>query len=354
MTQHYNILCLDGGGIRGLITALLLQNLPSTAVSNANLFAGTSTGGIISIALASGIDVAKIVDLYSNQCSSIFNPKDSPAASVDQMTAYITAILPTDLQWAAGLLAAACKANVLPINLFSAKYSNASLQTQIRNVLGDKAGTSVRKAANPLFVTTFQLDRNSQWTPISLDNLPWSTTPEDVTLLDAALCTSAAPTYFPPYQQSSLGYCIDGGTFANNPSTFVLARALKAGIQADRIRMLSIGTGATQSAVPPSYFAETVPAELWGTYQYMIPLTPPPSVPSELLISLMMDGSSEIDDLQTTSVLKGNYLRVEVPLTQPVTLDDCNEVPTLKTLANQFVQQPAWATIKKWVTENFV
>ena len=57
------ILSCDGGGIRGLIPALLLQQLPSSFLGQVYLLAGTSTGGIISLALACNVTVDDIVDV---------------------------------------------------------------------------------------------------------------------------------------------------------------------------------------------------------------------------------------------------------------------------------------------------
>lgn len=357
MAQNYNILCCDGGGIRGLLTAMLLNDLPSTALQNTAVFAGTSTGGIIAIALSAGVQPKNLVTLYSSQCSTIFPPNAPPAASVSQMKAYLENVLPSELTWTAEAIALACAAGVLPKNLFSAKYTNDSLRKQIEQTLGDSATSTFESLSKGLFVTTFQLDNGSgQWVPISIDNFPSSTTSSS-TLIDAALSTSAAPTFFPPYNHPLLGYCVDGGTFANDPSTFVLSRVLSAAstlnIDVSNIRMLSIGTGSSASSVPSSYFG-TVPPELWGTYQYMFPTPAAPGVPSELLINLMMDGSSELDDSQTESVLGARYLRVQVPLTSAITLDDCSEVPALMTMANSFMQSPQWTTIVDWVNANFV
>jgi patatin-like phospholipase/acyl hydrolase len=70
-------------------------------------------------------------------------------------------------------------------------------------------------------------------------------------------CTIAAPVYFPPHQHPTYGLCIDGGVFANNPSTLALARVLNSGILEDRnienIRILSVGTGQTQNRMRPEY-----------------------------------------------------------------------------------------------------
>jgi uncharacterized protein len=349
MPQNYNILCCDGGGIRGLLTALLLQGLPTNAISNATVFAGTSTGGLISIALAGGVSLSDVISLYSTGCSGIFTGSGATEAEVK---AYLTTL--TGSPDVAEVLWGFIWAGILPSNLFAAKYSNTSLAATFGSTLGTAANTKFGQLATKLFVTTFQLDNGSnQWLPISIDNL--TNNPTDSTLLEAALCTSAAPTFFPPYLHSTLGYCVDGGTFANNPSTFVLSRALANGIDPSSIRLLSIGTGQTGNCIPSSYFG-TVSPNLWGTYQWMFPLSgAPSSIPSETMLNLMMDGSSLLDDEQSGTILPtGNYLRVEVPLTQPITLDACSEVPTLQNLAKSFMAGPQWTTMQQWVTNNFV
>ena len=61
----YRILSCDGGGIRGVITAKLLQALDPSVLKNIDLFAGTSTGSIIALGLASGVPIDTIVELYS-------------------------------------------------------------------------------------------------------------------------------------------------------------------------------------------------------------------------------------------------------------------------------------------------
>lgn len=348
MTTNYNILCLDGGGIRGLLTSILLENLPAAALANTVVFAGTSTGGILAIALAAGVDTQKLVDLYSTSCNSIFGSDLSPAASKDQIKSYLRQFagpLEADTLWEL------IEHHVVPVNLFSAKYNPKGLQGALLSTFGAHASTLVSALPQKLFVTTFQFDRKGSWMPISFDNLLPSS--NDATLLDAALCTSAAQTYFPPHKHPTLGYCIDGGTFANNPSTFVLSRALQCGTDPRSIRMLSIGTGASVNSVPVSYF-DQVPPELWGLYQYAFPVKAPASVGKMPLLGTMSAGSSEVDDEQTASILGPHYIRVEVPLPRPITLDSCSEVPTLAQMANDYVKSAEWAEAVKWVTENFV
>src|ERR1051325_4064206 len=79
MTTNYNIITCDGGGIRGLITAILLNDLvsnppqgytPNVILSNVNLFAGTSTGGIIAIGLSCGLSPSSLVS-FTNQNAQV-------------------------------------------------------------------------------------------------------------------------------------------------------------------------------------------------------------------------------------------------------------------------------------------
>jgi uncharacterized protein len=73
----YRILALDGGGSRGIIPATILDCLQKETGINPlehfDLIAGTSTGGIIGIALAAGISPAELVDLYLNKSGEIFS-----------------------------------------------------------------------------------------------------------------------------------------------------------------------------------------------------------------------------------------------------------------------------------------
>lgn len=54
--MSFKILSFDGGGIRGLITALLVQDLDKShsVISKAGDFAGTSAGALISLGLTAG------------------------------------------------------------------------------------------------------------------------------------------------------------------------------------------------------------------------------------------------------------------------------------------------------------
>ncbi len=77
MNQPFRILSINGGGTRGLIPATLLNGIYQATGQHPtelfDLFAGTSTGGIISIGLAYGLEPAQLVDLYLNQSEKVFH-----------------------------------------------------------------------------------------------------------------------------------------------------------------------------------------------------------------------------------------------------------------------------------------
>src|SRR5712691_6048927 len=72
----YRILALDGGGIRGVYTSVLLRRLSEQVpgfLDRAQLLAGTSTGGILALALAKGMTANELVALYQDNGNQIFS-----------------------------------------------------------------------------------------------------------------------------------------------------------------------------------------------------------------------------------------------------------------------------------------
>ena len=333
------ILSCDGGGIRGLMTALLIQSLDRQygILSKANMFAGTSTGGIIALALASGVPISQVVNLYETQGANIFQTLDIQ----------FDCLLPEDRE------AAAAAGLPDPLEFFQAKYDNTGLQSVIQQVLPSYANTLQSLTPNVL-VNTFQLNNAApdnacpqiaQWMPVTLDNLAGSATSQ-TTILDACMCTSAAPLYFPPYQHPDLGYCSDGGIFANNPSTAAIARALSAGAQLGQITMLSMGTGLTPNALQVSN------PKCMGINTWLWPFASGPA-PAFPLLNALMDGVSSLTDFECAQILGARYIRADVCLPQAVDLDDYESIGVLETAVQQYMQTPAWTAVQTWVQNNF-
>src|SRR6266481_2233382 len=79
MRERFQILSLDGGGLKGLFTASFLANWEkergTRVIDHFDLISGTSTGGIIAIGLGLGFSAEQIKDLYLNKADQIFPPK---------------------------------------------------------------------------------------------------------------------------------------------------------------------------------------------------------------------------------------------------------------------------------------
>ena len=78
--REFRILAIDGGGIRGIFPATFLAGLEERYLGGVSvsqyfdLIAGTSTGGIIALGLASGLTASELRDLYIERGCDIFPP----------------------------------------------------------------------------------------------------------------------------------------------------------------------------------------------------------------------------------------------------------------------------------------
>ncbi len=74
--MSFRILSLDGGGIRGVVTATILaaieQRINQPLNQYFNLIAGTSTGSLLAAAIARGCHSKEIIDLYKQKGKIIF------------------------------------------------------------------------------------------------------------------------------------------------------------------------------------------------------------------------------------------------------------------------------------------
>ena len=199
------ILSIDGGGSRGIIPATILSCIQDdhhkSPLELFDLFAGTSTGGIICIGLAAGLPPDKLVDLYLHKAKEIFFEP-----WLDDMT---------------------------PIDEYvQASYSNARLYEIMESLVGEKTLGNLHEDAwfggknKRLMVATFDLapddaaDRNKNYRPHIMHSSFMKC--KDIKLKDLALMTSAGPTYFPIVQQRY----IDGGVALNNPSMAAVTFAI--------------------------------------------------------------------------------------------------------------------------------
>ena len=350
----YVILACDGGGIRGLISTMLLGGLDASVLDAVDLYAGTSTGSIIALGLASGLPIATIQNLYgsANNCSTIF----TPYLSASERNA-ARALFERRLQ-AALAVPAESTAGGIPWNTIWQKiveiaeelafpmYSSSGLQGLLSDNFPDK---TLAQLTPSVVVPSFQIDNGASpsapWQAQLFHNLPGLSGPDlsGTSLIDTAMSSAAAPLYFEPHALSGYGRFADGGVFANNPSAAALAALIGSGVLAQKgltlqdVVMISVGTGIDASSYPPpdSVLPYGILGWLWPKQD-----GPAPSFP---LSGAMFDGTSQINDMVSGMLLSpGNYFRINVPLTSTVSLDDCSAIPTMISATETYMATSAW------------
>ncbi|MDH1624833.1 CBASS cGAMP-activated phospholipase [Shewanella xiamenensis] len=218
--RNFRILALDGGGLRGTFTAAVLAKWDdmlkagggSELISHFDLVAGTSTGAILAIGLAMGLQPREILEFYEKKGSQIF-PKDRKLR-----------------HW------------------LKSKHDSATLRELLTEVYGNK--TLAADSRCRLVIPTVRA-KQGQAEAIVTPHSPDRTAYRGISAVDAALASSAAPTYFDEVTFDgpvALETFLDGGVWANNPILPALAEAVRyLKIPLERIDVLSIGTLSSES-----------------------------------------------------------------------------------------------------------
>jgi uncharacterized protein len=348
--RRYRILSLDGGGIRGLLTAYLLRELDRTCdfLKRVDLFAGTSTGGILALGLAGKVKIEDLIKLYSTKAKQIFKrpppPSDTEMAAIFVGAKAVGKLLKKknfDVDLAAGASQ----------KLFAVKYISDGLREALEGVF--KANPTITKLDRKVLVTTFRLDSERGWSPVVIHNLPGQGQPLiESSVVEAAMCTAAAPTYFAPYKHKKLGYCVDGGMFANNPGSLAVSAAVRADYDIGTIAVLSVGTGGRVSRYP----LEKMPisASYLGILPWMWPKASPKyQTPESPLLAALFDGTSASGEMVCDGLLGSRYSRVQVQLREVIELDDTDAVGRLEVIAKEHVKTAEWAATVAWTKDYF-
>lgn len=263
--SKYRILTFDSGGIRGLLSILLIEQMDEKLPGwrdNVDLIAGTSTGGIIALALANGIKPDRLKDFYLNECEKIFEKS------------YIREFS----------------------NIVEADYDNKHLSKVIYGIFKHKL---LKHLKTNVLIPTFDLDNEDpdplkrQWKPKFFHNFRGRDNDGDEKAADVAMYTTAAPVLFPSVD----GY-IDGCVIAVNPSMSALAQTQDSRNEQPApsfsdIVMLSVGTGTIVSRIEGKRHD-------WGYGQWLQPM-----------IRIMFDGASEVTDYQCRQFLNDRYHRID-------------------------------------------
>lgn len=191
MGKHpFKILCIDGGGIKGLFSAQILakfEEVYDTKISEQfDLICGTSTGGIIALAASANISMSDVVNFYKEKGPKIFAQKRKK--NLGKLWLKIKQIC------------------------YKGKYSNEELRKALAEVFKDK---KIYESSNLLCIPAF--DIITAMPRVFKRDYKKFTEDNKKTYVDVALATSAAPTYLPIHNLESSQY-VDGGVWANNPS----------------------------------------------------------------------------------------------------------------------------------------
>ena len=304
------ILSIDGGGIRGVIPACILNEIEKRknkpVAEMFDLIAGTSTGGILAVCLTAPdankkpkYSALDIVGLYEKEGGKIFSK--SPWKSVMSLG-----------------------------NLIDEKYSHKGIEEVLKNYLGESRLTD---CVTEVIVTSYETEGRF---PYFFKSMKAKKEPgHNFYLREVARATSAAPTYFEaaklgaeaPREYYSL---IDGGVYANNPAMCGYVEVIKKFGTKDDILLVSIGTGELTRQI--SYGD----VKNWGLLEWARPL-----------LNVVFDGVSDTVDYQLKQLLpdmdgKKRYFRFQTRLDiGNDNMDDASHtnIRALKLKAEQLIEE---------------
>jgi patatin-like phospholipase/acyl hydrolase len=219
----FRILSLDGGGIKGAFTASVLAEYEKVSgeplYRSFDLITGTSTGGILALALGMSIPAEDIVRFYREHGPDIF-----PSMST-------FARLGSAFRW-----------------FFAPKHSHKVLREKLTQVLGDRR---FGEAKTRLLIPTYDAVGGRIFL-LKTGHHPRFRYDVNALAVDVALATSAAPTYFAaaPFPEHEGASFVDGGVWANSPVMAGLVESLAfLNVQIQDVAMLSIGTTSTPFSI---------------------------------------------------------------------------------------------------------
>ena len=266
-SQPRKLLTIDGGGIRGLLTLGMLQDLEHKLAAAAgrgsdfrlceyfDYIAGTSTGGIIAAGLARGMSTAQLIQFYQDYGSEIFE-----------------------------------KANIL--KRLTSLYAADPLRKLLRKVFNAEDDGSYDENAPDrtlfpehlkclLMIVTRNVTTDSPWPVSSNPDARYNdpTRPDcnlRIPLWQLVRASTAAPIYFPPEVLNwdpsdplkSFTF-VDGGVTPYNNPAFMLFRmathpAYRLGWKTGERNLLVVSMGTGSAATPNFRQTEIIPANLAG------------------------------------------------------------------------------------------
>jgi patatin-like phospholipase/acyl hydrolase len=324
--RPFRVLCLDGGGIRGVFTAAVLRRWEEMTerkvVEHFDLIAGTSTGGILAIGLGLGMSPAEMERFYVSRGTTIF-PVEEPIRSL------------------------ACSLR----HWFASKFDRTVLE---KAVVEAYEGAPVKmpggRYRTRLLITAYNSTADLPYLFRAWLDPEYPPPYRTFDPVPAALATSAAPTYFDPNQIQHVR-AIDGGVWANSPTTITLAEAVQGlGVEPERIEMLSVGTTFDtlllgQPAQLDGKMIEMLAKPVAGGVAAKLAgmLWKPTRIEGKLgwlpnIAGFLMKTQAQTADYVCKRVLGDRFVRVDVP-TVPTSLDDTAAIDLLISLGENAAEE---------------
>ena len=257
------ILSVDGGGIRGIIPAIILaeieQRTRKTIAEIFDLMAGTSTGGIVVAGLCK---------------------KDKPQYSANDLVEFYREYGPYIF-----------KSSFFRRSILSwfncAQYPHKNIESVLDKYFGEDI---LKNTLSNVLITSYDIQNNC---PFFFKS--WKE--GNIKLKDALRAATAAPTYFAPkylkVNQKEM-VLVDGGVFANNPAACAYASGKRL-FPNDDILLLSIGTGRTDRSIANS--------RRFGKIGWI-----------KLLLNVMFASSLDAVNYQLDQVIADKYIRIQSQL----------------------------------------
>lgn len=285
------VLCIDGGGIRGVFAVAILQQIEEEMgkpIGEAfDVIAGTSTGAIIAASVALQIKMSDVLEEYKLFGKKIFMRQAK-------------------------------------IGLFRTVYSDRYLRRFFQKAFGQLTLADIHK---PLLIPAVDLTHGNPYVHRTNFGTAVEETDLSVKLWDAVLSSCSAPVYFPPNKIENRFLSIDGGLWANNPSLVCITEVMHHFHEKmDDIQILSIGTGRQKIEFSGEDEKD------WGVKQWL-PFQFPSMKITPKLLDLALHLSSESVSYYCEHFLGTNYLRINEELGREIPFDEVKDMDRLIELA---------------------
>lgn len=286
MSKNINVLTIDGGGIRGLMSAQIisyieekLQEKTSSDVKIGEYFdliVGTSTGGILS-------------------CIYCFPDKNGRPlySSQDAVDLYLKngGFIFSNNFW--------YKVKTF-FGLSKSKYDGKNLNKMIKSYIG---GGKISESTTNMMITSVDPISNELF--LFKSHKAKTDMNRNFTFEDAAISTSAAPIYLPPHKIGDK-VLVDGGMSINNPSMSGYVEAIKMFPESKRVNILSIGTGTKIN----KFDYEDI--KNWGIYGWLINIGRDKGSPLvDLILNASSNGTEYLTEKLYDKKLDGYHLRID-------------------------------------------